>query len=281
MLTGCSFPRLANLCIHLEVFRDASMFTAARELGGKAGERVLLCACTTGPGDDFDRVAQSVSSIPNLKSLVLHAYGGTFPSSWERLAGSLTSLHILGGGNPHSPAIDHLDANICCGVTALTRLESLSLSLGFPASKGAPRKHALAIAKTLPALPCLAHLRFDVAGWEKSLVPTAPKGGGGATAAAAAPPQRLVPDAAALQLARCPRLRVLEVGHTTSLLWRHVHEDQHWQGQQPSRVPCPSPAWARLAAAFEGRRDVDIRPGPYYGPPFSSAAADNALAFEL
>ncbi|KAI8476943.1 MAG: hypothetical protein J3K34DRAFT_516200 [Monoraphidium minutum] len=288
VMAGCIFPRLLHLCLGLGNGWDEEVLSAACELAAKARERVLLGAklrhtdtsalsgFTLFTRGDFDPIVGCAARIPRLSGLSLEACGAW--GSWEPLAGGgLTSIHLYG----------HPTSDVCCGLSLLTRLESLALTptpftngFGNPVAP-APRP-PLAIAESLAALPRLTHLRFGLDDWEEGLAP--PDLQQAARERSALPPPPPPPDAAALLLARCPRLRVLEVGREGSPLWSHVWRQEHrWMNEcdRTVCVPRASPAWAALSAAFAARRGVAIRPGPGLGAAFSSAAADNALCFEV
>jgi hypothetical protein len=73
----------------------------------------------------------------------------------------------------------------------------------------------------------------------------------------------------AAALARCPALRLLEVGRPQDPLWRHEGGPAHGAN---GRMPRPSPAWPPFAEALmAGGCRATVRPAP---PPGASLLAE-------
>ncbi|KAI8476951.1 MAG: hypothetical protein J3K34DRAFT_516207 [Monoraphidium minutum] len=232
-------PRLTELRTHIRDEAEAELqgFTGLRRLalrlvdssceGGNWGKMQGLSALTsleslelTGDFKFLSFHSSDLAPLSALTRLRLQAAPRDLPSC---PAGSrLLRLELSDFGGDQPPA--RLLAALARGAPCLDRLriddldykEQLGGLLGADVTW--PRLTHL---QSLAVLPRLTHLCFGLDDWEEGLASYETGIMSGAPYDPPKPPPP-PPDVAALHLARCPRLRVLEVGREGSPLWSHA-----------------------------------------------------------
>jgi hypothetical protein len=264
LLHGCAFPRLSRLVAHVPEGRrsgdvlDEWLRPAVTSLASKARDHVAVVVDHLFVHEPEDwRVLAAAAAVPRLRHLTLCGVTAAPSGGWARLPASLESVELSGslaafGYAEPLAALTGLTqlflAVSPCGLTedaaAAGAAPPPPLQPAGRASEGdepplGPECAGLArAARALAGLPRLAHLRLTVTY-------------GSATWAS---------PAVAASLARCPALRLLEIGRPGDPLWRHELGLAHGAGP---RVPRPSPAWRPFAEALRaGGFGGVVRPAP-------------------
>jgi hypothetical protein len=281
LLAGCDFPRLSRLVAN--VFEGDGDFEAegyeipskqlrraVAALAAKARDHAALRVLNVRKGVFHATHALAATAAPvSLRHLSWRCWawrgGGPAapPGDWARLAASLESLELVGP----LPAFGY--AEPLAALMGLTRLHLNAEAVrnskdGERPPQGAgvaregdepPRGLAggafVRTARALARLPRLAHLRLTFRSFNVSPErPEVETEWGSALVAA--------------ELARCPALRLLEVGRPHDPLWRHELGDT---GANP-RTPRPSPSWPPFAEALRaGGCRATVRPAPAWTGP--------------
>jgi hypothetical protein len=263
LLAAGTFPRLSRLSAYI-VEGDAEdgdilnpqLRTAVAALAAKARDHAALRVIE---GDEGVFHATGALAATGLRHLSWRCFwrGGAAAAppvgGWARLAASLESLELVGS----LPGFGY--AEPLAALAGLTRLllnaqDGARLPQGVGVlcivvepPRGPTAGDLVRTARALAGLPRLAHLRLTFELFDPS------------SRRLESTPAWHCPSVAA-ELARCPALRVLEVGHRGDPLWRHERGPAHGATR---RVPRPPPEWTAFAGALRaGGCGAALRPGP-------------------